>query len=63
VDVIAARLERAYPDTNAEEGLLPLQTAFAERYRTSFGLLGGGTAAILLNRLRERRGVAVPCSG
>jgi putative ABC transport system permease protein len=50
VDVIAARLEQAYPDTNAEKGLLltPLQAAFAERYRTSFGLLGGGTAAILL---------------
>jgi putative ABC transport system permease protein len=50
VDVIAAQLERAYPDTNARKALLltPLLSGFAEQYRSGFGLLCGGTAAILL---------------
>jgi predicted permease len=50
VDVISARLERAYPDTNTNKALLltPLQSAFTEQYRSGFGLLGGGAAAILL---------------
>jgi putative ABC transport system permease protein len=50
VDVIAAQLEKAYPDTNANKALLltPLQSAFAESYRSSFVLLCGGSAAILL---------------
>ncbi len=50
VDVATAQLARAYPDTNAKRGLLltPLQTAFAESHRSSFGLLCGGAGAILL---------------
>jgi putative ABC transport system permease protein len=50
VDVIAARLEKAYPDTNTNEALLltPLQGAFSERYRSSFALLCSGAAAMLL---------------
>jgi predicted permease len=50
VDVIAAQLEKAYPETNAHKGLLltPLQGAFTEQYRTSFGVLCAGAAAILL---------------
>lgn len=50
VDVIAAQLEKAYPDTNAKKGLLltPLQSAFTEQYHSSLGLLCGGAAAILL---------------
>ncbi len=50
VDVISAQLARAYPDTNANKGLLltPLQTAFAESHRSSFGLLCAGAGAILL---------------
>ena len=50
VDVIAAQLEKAYPDTNARKGLLltPLQSAFTEQYHSSLGLLCGGAAAILL---------------
>jgi predicted permease len=50
VDVIAAQLGKAYPDTNATKALLltPLQGAFSEQYRSSFGLLFGGAAAILL---------------
>lgn len=49
VDVIAAQLEKAYPDTNAKKGLVltPLQNAFTEQYRFSLGLLCGGAAAIL----------------
>lgn len=50
VDVIAAQLEKAYPDTNAHKALLltPLLGAFTESYRSGFGLLCGGTVAILL---------------
>jgi putative ABC transport system permease protein len=50
VDVIAARLERSYPDTNAKKALLltPLQGAFSEPYRPRFLLLSGGALAILL---------------
>jgi putative ABC transport system permease protein len=50
VDVISARLEKAYPDTNTNEALLltPLQGAFSEQYRFSFGLLCSGAAAMLL---------------
>ncbi len=50
VDVIAAQMEKAYPDTNAKKALLltPLQSAFTEQYRSSLGLLCGGAAAILL---------------
>ena len=50
VDVIAAQLEKAYPDTNARKALLltPLQSAFTEQHRASLGLLSGGAAAILL---------------
>ncbi len=50
VDVIAAQLEKAYPDTNAHKGLLltRLQGAFTEQYRTSFSLLGMGAGAVLL---------------
>jgi len=50
VDVIAAQLGRAYPDTDKDKALLltPLQGAFTEQYRSSFGLLGGGALAILL---------------
>jgi putative ABC transport system permease protein len=50
VDVIAAQLEKAYPDTNAKKALLltPLQSAFTEQYHYSLGLLCGGAAAILL---------------
>lgn len=50
VDVIAARLGKAYPDTNTNKALLltPLQGAFTEQYHASFGLLCGGTVALLL---------------
>jgi putative ABC transport system permease protein len=50
VDVTAAQLEKAYPDTNAKKALLltPLQSAFTEQYHSSLGLLCGGAAAILL---------------
>ena len=50
VDVIAAQLEKAYPDTNAKKALLltPLQSAFSEQYRSSLTLLCSGAAAILL---------------
>lgn len=50
VDMIAARLEQAYPDTNRRKGLLltPLQGAFTEHYRLGFLLLCGGAASILL---------------
>ncbi|MGC4073622.1 MAG: ABC transporter permease [Nibricoccus sp.] len=50
VDVIAANLATAYPDTHTTRGLLltPLQEAFAERHRMSFLMLCGGAAAILL---------------
>ncbi len=50
VDVIAAQLEKAYPDTNARKALLltPLQSAFTEQYRTGFIMLCGGAAAVLL---------------
>jgi putative ABC transport system permease protein len=50
VDVIAAQLERAYPDTNANKALLltPLQGSFTEQYRSSFAMLGAGAGAILL---------------
>jgi len=50
VDVIAAQLAHAYPDTNTDKALLltPLQGAFAEQYQSSFGLLCGGAVAILL---------------
>ena len=50
VDVIAARLERAYPDTDTGEALLltPLQSALAEQFRTSFLLLCAGAGAVLL---------------
>ena len=50
VDVIAAQLEKAYPDTNAKKGLLltPLQSAFTEQYHASLSLLCFGAAAILL---------------
>ena len=50
VDVIAAQLEKSYPDTNANKALLltPLQGAFAEPYRPRFFLLSAGAMAILL---------------
>lgn len=50
VDVIAAQLEKAYPDTNAKKGLLltPLQSAFTEKYQSSLSLLCAGAGAILL---------------
>jgi putative ABC transport system permease protein len=50
VDVIAARLEKTYPDTNTNKALLltPLQGAFADHHRTSFMLLCAGAAAVLL---------------
>lgn len=50
VDVIAAQLEKAYPDTNAKRALLltPLQSAFSENYHSSLVLLCGGAATILL---------------
>ena len=50
VDVIAAQMEKAYPDTNAKKGLLltPLQSSFTEHYHSSLGLLCAGAAAILL---------------
>jgi putative ABC transport system permease protein len=50
IDVIGARLERAYPDTNTGEALLltPFQSAVAEQYRSSFSLLCAGAGAVLL---------------
>lgn len=50
IDLIAAQLEKAYPDTNANKGLLltPLQGAFAEPYRPRFLLLCASASAILL---------------
>ncbi|MGH7193873.1 MAG: ABC transporter permease, partial [Candidatus Saccharimonadales bacterium] len=50
VDVIAAQLEKAYPDTNAKKALIltPLQSAVTEQYRPSLVLLCCGAAAILL---------------
>ena len=50
VDVIAAQLEKAYPDTNAKKGLLltPLQSSFTEQYHSSLALLCAGAGAILL---------------
>ncbi len=50
VDVLSAGMAKAYPDTNAEKALLltPLQNSFTDQYRTSFGLLLCGTAALLL---------------
>lgn len=49
VDVISARLERAYPETNTNKALLltPLQNAFTEQYRLGFGLLCAGALATL----------------
>ncbi|MFN8091126.1 MAG: ABC transporter permease [Vicinamibacteria bacterium] len=49
VDVIAAQLERAYPDTNARRGLrlTPFQNALAEPRGGDLGRLSGGAAAIL----------------
>ena len=59
VDVIAARLEKAYPDTNTNKGLLltPLQSAFTEQYRPSLSLLCAGAAAILLIALANAAGL------
>ena len=50
VDVIAAQLEQAYPDTDTGRGLrlTPLQGALAEAHSTDLDRLGGGAAAILL---------------
>ena len=50
IDVIGARLERAYPDTNTGKALLltPFQAAVAEQYRSSFSLLCAGAGAVLL---------------
>ncbi len=50
IDVIAAQLEQAYPDTNKDKGLLltKLQGAFTEQYRPSFIMLCCGAGAILL---------------
>jgi putative ABC transport system permease protein len=50
IDVIAAQLEQAYPDTNINKGLLltQLQGAFTEQYRPSFIILCCGAGAILL---------------
>ena len=50
MDVISARLAKAYPDTNSTKALLltPLQSAFTEQYRSGFGLLCAGAAAILM---------------
>ena len=50
IDLIAAQLEKAYPDTNANKGLLltPLQGAFSEPYKLRFILLCASAAAILL---------------
>jgi putative ABC transport system permease protein len=49
VDVISARLERAYPETNTNKALLltPLKSAFTEQYRSGFGLLCAGALATL----------------
>lgn len=50
IDVIAARLEQAYPETNTSKALLltPLQGGFTERYRAGFVILSAGAAAVLL---------------
>lgn len=50
VDVIAAQLARAYPETNSTKGLLltPLQRAYSESHSQRCTLLGVGAAAILL---------------
>lgn len=50
VDVIAAQLEKEYPDTNKDKGLLltRLQGAFTEQYRVAFSMLGCGAGVILL---------------
>jgi len=50
VDVIAAQLEREYPDTNKDKALLLtcLQGAFTEQYRVAFGMLGCGAGVVLL---------------
>ena len=50
LDVIAARLEKTYPDTNTGKALLirPLQSAVTRRYQYGFAMLCGGAAAVLL---------------
>ncbi len=60
VDVIAAQLEKAYPDTNKDKGLLltRLQGAFTEQYRAGFRPAGLRRRSDPSDRLRERRGVA-----
>jgi putative ABC transport system permease protein len=50
VDVISARLEKAYPEIGTNRSLLltPLQGAFTEQYQSGIRLLCGGAAAVLL---------------
>ena len=50
IDVITARLQVAYPDTNATKALLlaPLQVAITEQYQSGFAMLCAGAAAVLL---------------
>jgi putative ABC transport system permease protein len=50
IDLIAAQLAQAYPDTNAKRGLLltPLQGALAESHAVDLKRLAAGALAILL---------------
>lgn len=50
IDVISARLEQAYPESNSHKSLLlrPLQGAFTDQYRVAFLMLCGGAASVLL---------------
>jgi putative ABC transport system permease protein len=61
VDVIAARLEKSYPDTNATKALLltPLQQAVSEPYRPRLTLLAAGAAAILLIACANAAGLLI----
>lgn len=61
VDVIATQLEKTYPETNKNKGLLltPLRGAFTEQYHTAFGLLGGGAGVILLIACANAAGLLV----
>ncbi len=50
VDLISARLEQAYPDTNRDKGLrlTPLQDALVEDYLTTLWALSGAVVLVLL---------------
>jgi len=50
VDLVSARLQEAYPDTNKDKGLrlTPLQEALVEDYTTTLWILSGAVVLVLL---------------